>query len=65
MRQTKDEISQSLAERLCWAVACRDDCRVARCLYCKQVVDGVYRLDDFFHFLDQVAVMALLEHVHG
>src|SRR5262249_7914281 len=37
----------------------------------KQVVDGVYRLDegavldDFFHFLEQVGVMALLAEVHG
>jgi Transposase DDE domain len=71
MPQTHDEITQSLAERLCWEVAHRDDARIARRLYRKQVVDGVYRLDegavldDFFHFLDQVGVMALLAEVHG
>jgi hypothetical protein len=71
MRQTHDEITQNLAERLCWEVACRDDSRVARRLYRKQEVDGVYRLDegavldDFFHFLDQIGVMALLTEVHG
>jgi hypothetical protein len=38
---------------------------VAPCLYRKQVVDGVYRLDggalldDFFHFLQAIGVMAL------
>jgi hypothetical protein len=43
------------AERLCWQVARRDDTRVARRLYRKQQVDGVYRLDEgavldeFFH----------------
>jgi DDE family transposase len=71
MQQTKDEITQNLAERLCWEVARRDDTRIARRLYRKQLVDGVYRLDegavldDFFHFLDQVGVMALLAEVHG
>ena len=66
-----DEITQNLAERLCWEVARRDDARVARRLYRKQLVDGVYRLDegavldDFFHFLQAIGVMALLEEVHG
>jgi hypothetical protein len=46
MRQTKNEITQNLAERLCWEVARRDDTRIARRLYRKQVVDGVYRLDE-------------------
>jgi hypothetical protein len=52
-------------------VARRDDARVARRLYRKQVVNGVYRLDegavldDFFHFLDQIGVMALLAEVRG
>jgi hypothetical protein len=71
MGQTHDEITQKLAERLCWEVARRDDCRVARRLYRKQLVDGVYRLDegalldDFLHFLKAMGVMALLEEVHG
>jgi Transposase DDE domain len=71
MSQTHDEITQNLAERLCWEVARRDDARIARRLYRKQLVDGVYRLDegavldDFFHFLRSIGVMALLEQVHG
>jgi hypothetical protein len=71
MRPTRDESTENLAERLCWEVARRDDARVARRLYRKQVVDGVYRLDegaildDFFHFLDQIGVMALLAEVRG
>jgi hypothetical protein len=71
MRHTKDELAQNVAERLCWEVARRDDIRVARRLYRKQEVDGVYRLDegavldDCFHFLDQIGVMALLAEVHG
>jgi hypothetical protein len=71
MGQTRDEIAQNLAERLCWQVARRDDSRVARRLYRKQVVDGVYRLDEgalldeCFHCLQAIGVMALLEQVHG
>ena len=71
MQQTRDEIRQTLAERLCWEVARRDDRRVARRLYRQQVIDGVYRLDegalldDFFHYLEDVGVMALLAEVHG
>jgi hypothetical protein len=71
MGQIHDEITQNLAERLCWEVARRDDARVARRLYRKQEVDGVYRLDEgavldeVFHFLQAIGVMALLEEVHG
>jgi hypothetical protein len=71
MRQTHDEITQNLAERLCWEVARRDDTRIARRLYRKQEIDGVYRLDegavldDFFHFLQSIGVMALLEQARG
>src|SRR5918999_3278185 len=71
MGQTHDEITQNLAERLCWQVAQRDDTRVARRLYRKQLVDGVYRLDegalldDFFHFLQAIGVMELFEEAHG
>jgi hypothetical protein len=71
MGQTPDEITPHLAERLCWQVARRDDTRVARRLYRQQQVDGVYRLDEgavvdeFFHFLQRIGVMVLLEQVHG
>jgi hypothetical protein len=60
-----------LAERWCWEAARRNDTRIARRLYRKQEVDRVYRLnegavlDDFFHFLDQIGMMALLAEVHG
>jgi hypothetical protein len=71
MGQTPEEITQHLAERLCWEFARRDDSRVARRLYRKQLVDGVYRLDegalldDVLHFLPAIGVMALLEEAHG
>jgi hypothetical protein len=71
MPQTREEISTNLAERLCWQVARRDDSRVARRLYRKQVVDGVYRLDegalldDFFYFLQELGVVDWLGAVQG
>src|SRR5262245_49314614 len=71
MGQTHDEITQNLAERLCWEFARRDDSRVARRLYRKPLVDGVYRLDegalldDFWHSLQAIGVLALLEEAHG
>ena len=71
MGQTHAELTENLAERLGWEVARRDDVRIARRLYRKAVVDGVYRrdegavLDDFFHFLRGIGVMALLAEVHG
>ena len=60
MKQTQEEMNWSLAERLCSEVAHRDNTPVARRLYRKQVVDGMYRLDagalldDFLHFLEDV-----------
>jgi hypothetical protein len=71
MGQTHDEITQNLAERRCWEAARRDESRVARRLYRTPLVEGVYRLDegalrdDFFHFLQAIGVMALLQEAHG
>jgi hypothetical protein len=63
MGQTREDVAQNLAERLCWQAARRDDSRVARRLYRQQVVDGVYRLDegavldDFWYFLQELRVV--------
>jgi hypothetical protein len=71
MGQTREAITQNLAERLCWQAARHHDSRVARRLYRKQVVDGVYRLDegalldDFFHLLQVLGVVDLMERVQG
>jgi hypothetical protein len=51
-------------------VGLRDDAWVACLWYCQPLVNGVYRLaegaflDDFWHFLQAIGVMALLE-AHG
>jgi predicted aminopeptidase len=71
MKQTREDVAQNLAERWCWQAARREDSRVARRLYGKQVVDGVYRLDDgallddFFYFLEQLGVVDWLGDVQG
>jgi Transposase DDE domain len=71
MAQTREELTANLAERLCWQVARRDDARVARRLYRKQEVDGVYQLDegalldDFFYFLQELGVGDWLGEVQG
>ena len=71
MSQSRAEIEDHLVERLCWVVARRDDCRVARRLYRKEVVDGVYPLDEravldeFFHFLREVGVLPLMAQLQG
>jgi hypothetical protein len=60
MGQRRHEITQTLAERLCWKVARRDDSRVARQLYRTPLTNGVYRLDkgalldDFLHFFPKL-----------
>jgi hypothetical protein len=71
MGHTPEQVTQNPAERWCWEIAQRDDSRVARRLYRKPLVDGVYRLeegawlDDFFHCLPAIGVMSLLEEAHG
>src|SRR6266511_672623 len=71
MEQTREASDQNLAERLCWQAARRDDARVARRLYRKQVVDGVYQLDaaalldDVFYFLQELGVGDWLGEVQG
>jgi hypothetical protein len=71
MALTREAITQNVAERLCWQAARRDDARVARRLYRKHVVDGVYRLDegalldDFFHCLRKLGGLDLMEGVQG
>jgi hypothetical protein len=45
MAQTRDATHHHPTKRRCWEVARRDDTRVARRLYRKQVIDKVYRLE--------------------
>jgi hypothetical protein len=69
--KTGKQSHKNLAERLCGQAAQRVDARVARRLYRKEVVDGVYRLhegallDDFFQFLRELGVLELMKGVQG
>jgi hypothetical protein len=71
MGQRREAMTQNLAERLCWQAAYRDDARVARRLYRKHVVDGVYRLDegalldDVFQFWRELGVLDRRAGVQG
>jgi hypothetical protein len=69
--KTREAIAENLTELSCWEVARHDDTRVARRLYRKPLLDGVYQLDKgalldgFLHFLQATSVVAPLEQVHG
>jgi hypothetical protein len=71
MGQTREAITQNLAERLCGQAAQRDDARVARRLYRTEEVDGVYRLaegallDDCFQVVRELGGLELMEGVQG
>jgi hypothetical protein len=71
MGHTRDETTQHRAERLWWAVASRDDARVARRLDRTPVLESVYRLDagavrdDCCPCLQALGVRALCEHACG
>jgi hypothetical protein len=71
MAQTREAMAPPLAERWGGQVARRDDSRVARRLYRRPVVDGVYQLDegalqdDFFSFWHELGVGDWLGHGQG
>jgi len=71
MGQKREEVAENLAAHWCWHTARRDDLRVARRLYRKPVVDGVYRLDkgalldDVFDVLQELGVVNRLGEVQG
>jgi len=61
------EVRQAILERLCWQVAERNDNLVAQAIYEKEEIDAIYSLeegallDEFFDFLKQMGIVALLE----
>jgi hypothetical protein len=71
MGQTRDEIAQNLAERLCWQVARRDDSGShGACTGSRWSTGSIGWTkgpccDDFFYFLHQLGVVDLLGHVQG
>jgi len=66
---TREQMQNTLMERLFWHTAERDDSKVAQHLFCRKEMDTVYTLDEatlfdfFFHYLRQIEVFALLENL--
>jgi hypothetical protein len=64
---TREQMQNTLIERLFWHTAERDDAKVADHLYCRKEMDSVYTLDEatlfdfFFHYLREIEVFPLLE----
>jgi hypothetical protein len=64
---TREQMQNTLIERLFWHTAERDDSKVAHHLFCRKEMDTVYTLDEatlfdfFFHYLREIDVFPLLE----
>jgi hypothetical protein len=63
---TREQMQNTLMERLFWHTAERDDSKVAHHLFCRKEMDTVYMLDEatlfdfFFHYLREIEVFPLL-----
>jgi Transposase DDE domain len=66
---TREQMQNTLIERLFWHTAERDDSKVAHHLFCRKEMDTVYTLDEatlfdfFFHYLREIDVFPLLENL--
>jgi hypothetical protein len=66
---TREQMQNTLIERLFWHTAERDDSKVAHHLFCRKEMDTVYTLDEatlfdfFFHYLREIEVFPLLENL--
>src|SRR6266568_6410681 len=71
-KEAKQEMSEPSAvmERLNWQLAWRDDGRVAQALYAGEEIEEMHELseagllDEFFVFLQEIGMMAVLEGLH-
>lgn len=65
----REQMQNTLMERLFWHTAERDDSKVAQHLFCRKEMDTVYTLDEatlfdfFFHYLREIEVFPLLENL--
>ena len=66
-KQERSEEPSVVMERLNWQLAWRDDARVAQALYAGEELEEMHELseagllDEFFVFLEEVGMMAILE----
>jgi len=70
-KQSADEVRKNLINQLSWRAAERDDQKVAQAIHAGAELDGVYGLneagllDEFWHFLETVGVLALVEQIES
>jgi hypothetical protein len=63
----REQMQNTLIQRLFWHTAERDECKVAHHLFCRKEMDTVYTLDEatlfdfFFHYLREIDVFPLFE----
>jgi hypothetical protein len=66
---TRQQVQQTVLERLFWHTAERDDAQVADHLFRRQEMDSVFTLDEaslfdfFFHYLHEIQVFPLLQEI--
>ena len=64
---TREQIQQTVLDRLFWHTAERDDAKVANHLFCLREMDSVFTLDEatlfdfFFQYLREIQVFPLVE----
>src|SRR5438876_8104968 len=69
-RSEEQSPPSAVVERLNWQLAWRDDGRVAQGLYAGEEIEEMHELseagllDEFFGFLEEIGMMAVLEQVH-
>lgn len=68
-RQDAEDVRRNLIDQLSWRAAERNDQEVAKAIYEREELDGVYGLnetgllDEFWSFLEQVGIFALVEQI--
>jgi hypothetical protein len=66
---SRDQLQETLCNRLFWHTAERDDAKVAHHLYHRREMDVVYAMDEatlfdsFFNYLQEIEVFPLLQHL--
>ncbi|MBW1678296.1 MAG: hypothetical protein JRJ79_17305 [Deltaproteobacteria bacterium] len=66
---TRDQLQETLCDRLFWHTAERDDAKIADHLFHCHEMDVVYAMDEatlfdsFFNYLQEIDVFPLLEHL--
>ena len=66
---SRDQLQETLCNRLFWHTAERDDAKVADHLFHRRAMDVVYAMDEatlfdsFFNYLQEIEVFALLQHL--